>query len=175
MTVEDLSRGATSVVRGVFDFKEAPAERLAVYIACRSYLHDKVFHRPDGCLGKAIGLQLVGRSHNLVNTPVSQEFFEGVTFELGSAICSEAHMDAQVVEVAPELMDGGDSGSVPAAREDNCPARQMVCNDEGGFPHHQEVVCQQTQRHRWGGSHSCTPSVVDGAPMSGRHCKCVRH
>lgn len=58
--VEDLSREATSVVRGASDFKEAPVELLAAYIACGSYLHDKVLHGLYSCLGVAVGLRIVG-------------------------------------------------------------------------------------------------------------------
>lgn len=54
-----LERGATSVDRGVSDFKETPVELLAVYYARGSHLHDKVLYRLDGCLGVAIRLRLV--------------------------------------------------------------------------------------------------------------------
>lgn len=53
-----------------------------------------------------------------MNTPTCQEFFEGVTCELESTVGPNAHSCDQVAEVAPELADGGGSGSVPVPGDD---------------------------------------------------------
>lgn len=85
-----------------------------------------------------------------MNSSRSQELFEGATCELVSVVSPQTHRDAQVAEIAPELIDGGNSGSVPAARDDDWPARQTVRHDEEGFPRYREVVCRHSLKGEGG-------------------------
>ena len=72
--------------------------------------------------------------------PTCQELSKFTASELGPSVGPESHGGALVTEVAAELADGGGSGCVLAAPEDDRPTRHTVSYDEERFPRHSKVV-----------------------------------